>query len=374
MTQKKTVLAENSKIGNFAYSRFHPMQPIRLSMTSELIYSYGMEKFLRIIRTEKKTNSEMFNIHSSIFEFNVIKKKNFESINYITIDKYDADCPIFKGLNEYLLLYSSASLLSLDELTNNNCQIAINWSGGLHHSKIDEKSGFCYLNDINLCILNLLKHFNYILYIDIDVHHGDGVEEVFYATNRVFVLSFHFYNKNFFPGSGSITNKGISIGKYASYNVPIKKNIGDENYCNIFESIVREIIESVRPDIIILQSGADSLSFDVIGRFNLSINGHSNCLNFLKKFNIPILVLGGGGYIKDRVSKCWTFETSIAIDKKIKYNIPNNIYWKLYRPNFHLDIEKKDKANDFNTKKYLDFIDSEIKKNIRFHKNNIKLF
>ena len=89
-------------------------------------------------------------------------------------------------------------------LSPGDCQIAINWAGGLHHAKQNEASGFCYINDIVLAILELLKHHQRVLYIDIDIHHGDGVQEAFYMTDRVLCLSFHRYGDNFFPMTGGL--------------------------------------------------------------------------------------------------------------------------------------------------------------------------
>ena len=108
--------------------------------------------------------------------------------------------------------------------------IAINWAGGLHHAKKREASGFCYVNDIVLCILELLLIYPRVIYLDIDVHHGDGVEEAFFTTNRVMTVSFHQYGEEFFPGSGSIDSIGEASGRHYSINVPLKPGITDDQY------------------------------------------------------------------------------------------------------------------------------------------------
>jgi hypothetical protein len=106
--------------------------------------------------------------------------------------------------------------------------VAINWAGGLHHAKKFEASGFCYINDIVLGILELLKYHPRVLYLDIDIHHGDGVEEAFYTTDRVMTVSFHKYGDYFFPGTGDVKDVGVKGGKYYSVNVPLKDGINDE--------------------------------------------------------------------------------------------------------------------------------------------------
>jgi histone deacetylase 1/2 len=115
--------------------------------------------------------------------------------------------------------------------------VCINWAGGLHHAKRKEPSGFCYINDIVLAIQELLRYHNRVLYIDIDVHHGDGVEEAFYNTNRVMTLSFHKYGK-FFPGTGAITDIGVESGMYHSLNIPLKSGMTDQAFESLFKPIV----------------------------------------------------------------------------------------------------------------------------------------
>ena len=159
------------------------------------------------------------------------------------------------------------SLDAADLIITGEAQIAINWAGGYHHAKKSEASGFCYVNDIVICILELLKVYPRVLYIDIDVHHGDGVEEAFYHTNRVMTLSFHQYEDDFFPGTGEVESVGEGIGRYYCANVPIRKGIDDANYIDIFKKVTNIVINSYRPDVIVLQSGADSLSKDRIGNF-----------------------------------------------------------------------------------------------------------
>lgn len=113
------------------------------------------------------------------------------------------DCPVFSGLYEFCQLSAGGSVAAAVKLNKQASDICINWGGGLHHAKKSEASGFCYVNDIVLGILELLKYHQRVLYIDIDVHHGDGVEEAFYTTDRVMTVSFHKYGE-YFPGTGDL--------------------------------------------------------------------------------------------------------------------------------------------------------------------------
>jgi histone deacetylase 1/2 len=122
------------------------------------------------------------------------------------------------------------------------CRVSpVNWAGGLHHAKKCEASGFCYVNDIVLAILELLKVHQRVLYVDIDIHHGDGVEEAFYTTDRVMTVSFHKYGE-YFPGTGDVKDIGAKGGKYYSVNFPLRDGIDDNTYQSIFEPVIVQTI------------------------------------------------------------------------------------------------------------------------------------
>lgn len=122
--------------------------------------------------------------------------------HFVTVNVGE-DCPVFDGLYEFCQLSAGGSVAAAVKLNKQASEICINWGGGLHHAKKSEASGFCYVNDIVLGILELLKYHQRVLYIDIDVHHGDGVEEAFYTTDRVMTVSFHKYGE-YFPGTGDL--------------------------------------------------------------------------------------------------------------------------------------------------------------------------
>ena len=122
----------------------------------------------------------------------------------------------------------------------------LNWAGGMHHAKKGEASGFCYVNDIVLAILELLKVHPRVLYIDIDIHHGDGVEEAFYLTNRVMTLSFHQSGGAFFPGTGHLNDLGAKSGTNYSLNFPLLAGMDDASYESIFKPVVAKVTHTIR--------------------------------------------------------------------------------------------------------------------------------
>ena len=142
------------------------------------------------------------------------------------------------------------------------------------------------------------------MYVDIDVHHGDGVEEAFYLTNRVMTVSFHKYG-NYFPGTGNVSDVGLELGKNYAVNVPLKDGMTDEAYKYIFEpvfappcthaQVINKCVETFQPGAVVMCCGADSVTGDRLGCFNLTLRGHAACVQYIRNLNLPMLVLGGGG-------------------------------------------------------------------------------
>jgi histone deacetylase 1/2 len=202
-----------------------------------------------------------------------------------------------------------------------------------------------------LAILELLKVHQRVLYIDIDIHHGDGVEEAFYTTDRVMTVSFHKYG-DYFPGTGRVQDLGVGRGNNYALNFPLMDGIDDAAYERIFRSLMTRVMESYRPGAVVLQCGADSLSGDRLGCFNLSLKGHGQCVEFMKTFNVPLLLLGGGGYTVRNVARCWAYETGLALDTAMADELPYNQYYEYYGPDFNLHIQPSNMEN-LNTPNYL---------------------
>lgn len=330
------------EIGNFSYSRGHPMKPLRVQMTHSLIVNYDLFRKMDVKRPFHASYDHLTSFHSQDY-INFLSSVTGDNMHDLADDliKFNVgeDCPVFPGLFDFCKLSAGGTLLAAQKLNYGQYDLAINWAGGLHHAKRSEASGFCYVNDIVLGILELLKVHDRVLYIDIDVHHGDGVEEAFYISDRVMTLSFHKYG-DYFPGTGRLDDIGIDKGRGYSVNIPLRDGIDDESYAQVFEPVVSRIIEVFGPSVIILQCGADSISGDRLGCFNLSNIGHGNCVRFVKSFNIPLMLLGGGGYTVENVAKAWVYDTAMALGVDLDKDIPYNEYFDYYGPHYKLYIPK----------------------------------
>ena len=294
----------NKEVGNFYYGPYHPMKPFRMKITHEMLKAYGvLPKFNHIIPEEHPefvSKIDFTNFHSDEY-INFLMTVSPENMNQMTEQllyySIGEDCPVFEGLGDFCRISGTGSLLGAHYINEGWSKTSINWSGGLHHAKRSEAVGFCYLNDCVLAILELLTRHQRVLYIDIDVHHGDGVEEAFFCTDRVMTCSFHKFG-DYFPGTGSINDVGYGKGKYYAVNCPCYEGMDDISFEYVFKKTIDNIVEKFKPEAIVLQGGTDSLSGDRLGCFNLSIKGHSIGVRHVKTLGIPFMMLGGVHFAK----------------------------------------------------------------------------
>ncbi|GIZ41927.1 hypothetical protein CKM354_000521200 [Cercospora kikuchii] len=363
---KKVAYFYDSDVGNYAYNAGHPMKPHRIRMAHSLIMNYGLYKKLEIYRAKPASKYEMTQFHTDEYVDFLQRVTPDNMDNFMKEQgRYNVgdDCPVFDGLFEFCGISAGGSMEGAARLNRQKCDVAVNWAGGLHHAKKSEASGFCYVNDIVLGILELLRFHERVLYIDIDVHHGDGVEEAFYSTDRVMTVSFHKYGE-YFPGTGELRDIGVGQGKHYSVNFPLRDGIDDTSYKGIFEPTIGWVMEYYRPTAVVLQCGGDSLSGDRLGCFNLSMRGHANCVNFVKSFNLPTLVLGGGGYTMRNVARTWAYETGQLVGVEMGPDLPFTDYYEYYSPDFELDV-KPSNMDNANSPEYLEKIKQQVLENLK---------
>ena len=361
----------DEEIGNYYYEERHPMKPVRVRMTHELILAYGLHEHLQVFRPRRSTEMEMMRYHTKdlISYLKCLPNENSQQKADYLRKHFDNECiqdvPLFDNLFEYCQITAGGSICAAQRINQGLCDIAINWAGGMHHAHKHRPSGFCYVADCVLGIMELLKYFPRVMYIDIDIHHGDCVEEAFYDTDRVLTCSFHKYAKDFFPGTGHVYDIGKNLGKFYSVNVPLRDGITDDDYLFLFKPIITKLIEWFKPGAILLQCGADSITGDKLGTFNLSTYGHGECVNFVKSFGIPLLVTGGGGYTKTSVARAWCYETSILTDQTIDNQMPVDDYYLYYGPTYELHLQKNEEKKNMNSRSFLENLRNIVFENLR---------
>lgn len=225
------------------------------------------------------------------------------------------DCPVFEGLWDYAVLACGASLAGARLILDGRVRAAFNPSGGYHHAHAGRAAGFCYLNDVVIACMHLASAGKRVLYLDIDVHHGDGVQEAFYDRRDVMTISFHESGRTLFPGTGWPGEIGRGRGAGYSVNVPLPVGTHDEAFGRAFDQIGLPLIEAFSPDVIVMQLGMDMLAGDPLAHLALTNNSHADVIEAVLGFDRPVLAVGGGGYHFDNTVRGWSLAWSILCSR-----------------------------------------------------------
>jgi len=222
-----------------------------------------------------------------------------------------ADCPIFKDMYNYSMLAVGGTLVGAELLLVGKADVVFNPSGGYHHAFPEKAGGFCYVNDNAIACSILAEAGQKVLYLDVDVHHGDGVAYGFYDRCDVMTISLHENPKMLFPGTGFEDEIGEGEGKGYCVNLPLPVGTYDQAYMRAFDVIVPPLIGAFNPDTIVFELGADTLAGDPLAHLQMTNNSYVEIINSLLSFEKPILMTGGGGYNAENTVRAWALAWTI---------------------------------------------------------------
>ncbi|KAJ1679710.1 Histone deacetylase 8 [Spiromyces aspiralis] len=279
----------------------------------------------------------------------------------------EQDCPLFDGIYEYVLTTAGGTLAAAECLLSGAADIAIHWEGGRHHAARDHASGFCYVNDVVLGIHRLQRGFDRILYIDLDLHHGDGVQNAFLYSRSVFTLSFHYHSPGFYPGTGSLREQGKGKAQNHALNVPLGRYLTDGSLRRVFDEISARVVSYFKPDVVVVQCGCDGLATDPHRAWNLTPVGYVSVIEAVRGWGLPTMLLGGGGYDSPSVARCWAQVTAAVTQPGVDLDreIPEHCYFEMYKPTFEISIEPATAAVDENSDEYIASVVAEVAERLR---------
>jgi len=223
------------------------------------------------------------------------------------------DTPVFRAMYDYGALACGATLHGAHLVAAGEVEVAFNPSGGYHHAQPEAAAGFCYINDMALACLVLTDTFDRVLYLDIDVHHGDGVQDFFYGRSDVMTMSFHETGDLLFPGTGYPRDIGTGDGKGYSVNVPLPPGTYDEAFVRAFEGVAPPLVKAFDPDVVVYEVGADGLAGDPLADLALTNNLYAELTRQVTGFGKPVLATGGGGYYPENAARAWALVWSILV-------------------------------------------------------------
>ena len=305
---------------------YHPLKASRLRLTYELLEAYrafdGDGSLL--VEPRHATDDEILSIHEGEY---------VEAVRSFSLGerKYDqtrfnlsaaGDTPIYDGMYEAASLSTGASVVAAGLVEARRADVAFNISGGLHHAARGNASGFCVFNDPAIAINTLLSKGLKVAYVDIDAHHGDGVQNAFYATDRVLTISIHESGIFLFPGTGAVEEQGTGPGTGFSVNLPLYPYTQDDTYLWVFREVVPPLVEAFAPDVLVTQLGIDTHDSDPLAHLRLSSRGFASAVQEFARMRLPWVALGGGGYDIGAVARCWTVAYGIMLGRECPDEIP----------------------------------------------------
>ncbi len=241
------------------------------------------------------------------------------------------DNPIFPGLWEAAELVAGGSLLAAQLVAEGEADRVFHFAGGLHHAMPDRASGFCYVNDAVLAIMKLRARGWRVAYVDIDAHHGDGVQFAFYNDPAVLTISTHERGDRLFPGTGFVGELGEGEGLGFSVNLPLQPFTDDAVYGAAFEAVVPPLLTAFKPDVLVLQLGIDAHRTDPLTHLALSIQGFTAAVKRLLPFAPRVVALGGGGYHLPNVARAWTAAWAAMNDVLLAEPLPAECHAEMRR-------------------------------------------
>jgi acetoin utilization protein AcuC len=296
-------------------------------LTYDLIKAYGLLDLpsVQFISTLKAEEKDLASFHSEEY-LNILKQANEGHLmgGGTANGLGPGDNPIFPGLYDFSRLLTGATLQAVDFVADGNGEIAFNIAGGLHHAMRARASGFCYINDPVIGIMRLLSRGKRVAYIDIDAHHGDGVQKAFYKTNQVLTISLHESGSTLFPGTGFEYEIGEGDGEGYAVNLPFPHHTDDDVYVWTFEEVVPELIHAFQPDIVVTQLGVDTFYDDPLTNLHLSILGYERVLKKIKALAPRWVALGGGGYNISNVARAWTLAWAVMNGIELEEDLPDS--------------------------------------------------
>lgn len=299
-------LIYSQQFSNYSYGDDHPFKVLRYRLTYDLIEELGLLDGVRQIECPQAPEEALLCFHRRDYleclrEFSLRSEGRANFLYGLG----DVENPIFPGLYDWARLVCGGTLEAARQVVEDGCRMAFNMAGGWHHAHAARASGFSYLNDAVIAINDLRQRGLRVAYVDIDAHHGDGVQEAFYDDDRVLTISLHESGKDFFPHTGFPEEMGRGKGYGYSVNVPFAPHSDDLIFEQAFTRVVLPLLEAYRPDVLFTQLGVDALRTDPLTRLELTTGSLEFAARAFWRTGLPWVAVGGGGYDKINVARAW---------------------------------------------------------------------
>jgi acetoin utilization protein AcuC len=330
----------------------HPLHPLRWELTWALAGELGVLDDYDVLVPDQADDDTLGRVHTAGY-IAAVRAASGSVPMSVGHGLGTDDNPIWPGMHDNAALIAGGSIDAALAIARGEVDRAVNFCGGLHHAMPDRASGFCVYNDAALGIKALLEAgVGRVAYIDVDAHHGDGVQAAFYDDPRVLTISLHESPLSLFPGTGWPTELGVGPAQGTAVNVALPAGTGDTAWLRAFHAVVPGLVRAFRPEVLVTQQGADAHREDPLADLMLTVDGQRTSYLALRELAREVtggrwLALGGGGYSPVRVvPRAWTHLLAIVADKDLAPTTPMPPDWTARaaqaRPQVPLPIDMSD--------------------------------
>ncbi|MGH3167837.1 MAG: acetoin utilization protein AcuC [Trebonia sp.] len=337
-------VAWDDALTRYDFGPGHPLAPVRVALTMALARSLRVLSgpSVSMIEVAPATDSELETVHDAAY-IEAVREAGRTLRPSPGFGLGTPDNPVFEGMHEASALVAGSTLAAARALVlgtpgspgSGGALHAASIAGGLHHAMRASASGFCVYNDPAIAISWLLSAgVERIAYVDIDVHHGDGVQAAFYDDPRVLTISLHEHPATLFPGTGLPGETGTGPGAGYAVNVALPAGTGDAGWLRAFDAIVPPLLRAFKPTVLVTQHGCDSHALDPLANLELSVDAQRAAAMMLHDLAHELcdgrwLLTGGGGYaLVQVVPRIWTHLLAIAAGKPLDPVIPTPVEWR----------------------------------------------
>jgi acetoin utilization protein AcuC len=310
----------DEQVTQYDFGPGHPMDPVRLGLTRSLVRAFGLDGALRVVAAPAAGESTLELVHRPDYVAAVRRASaDPRGADETAYGIGTEDNPAFAGMHEASALIAGQSVGAAEAVWRGDVAHAVNFAGGLHHAMAGAASGFCVYNDAALAVARLLElGAERVVYVDVDVHHGDGVQAAFWDDPRVLTISLHEHPRTLFPQTGWPEETGGPDAEGGAVNVALPAGTGDEGWLRAFHAVVPELVRAFRPQVLVTQHGADTHFEDPLAHLAVSLDAQravAEACHALAHEHAEgrWVALGGGGYaVTDVVPRSWTHLVAIA--------------------------------------------------------------
>lgn len=322
---------------SYRLSPTHPLNPIRLEATMDLLRMTDALRPKDIVSCDPSPAADIALVHDRDYVDAVIRLSKSDPAQLSGAERLDGatygfgsgDNPLFHGMHDASALVSGASVAAAKLVMEGRAGRAFNVAGGLHHALKDRAAGFCVYNDPAVAIAYMRKKYDArVAYVDIDAHHGDGVQWLFYEDPNVLTISIHESGRYLFPGTGHVEERGRGAGEGLSLNIPLAPHTDTDSWLQMFTAVVPDALKQFRPDVIISQHGCDAHVWDPLTHLAVTTDALEQAAIVLRDTAETVcdgrwVVTGGGGYALFRVvPRAWTLLWGVVAERDLPEDVP----------------------------------------------------